>query len=85
MSSQAEQKGKKTYNTEDSQVVTDPSTNSALCCLYMGERTGSLVFSRMWSYVEVVTAKVGYILNSCENTVSFRGVVTKQATNGDRE
>ena len=42
----------KTYNTEDSQVVTDPSTNSALCCLYMGERTGSLVFSRMWSYVK---------------------------------
>ena len=42
----------KTYNTEDSQVVTDPSTNSALCCLYMGERTGSLVFSRMWPYVK---------------------------------
>ena len=45
-------KWQNTYNTEDSQVVTDPSTNSALCCLYMGERTGSLVFSRMWSYVE---------------------------------
>ena len=46
-------KWSKTYNTEDSQVVTDPSTNSALCCLYMGERTGSLAFSRMWSYVRV--------------------------------
>ncbi|KAK7920239.1 hypothetical protein PG985_008261 [Apiospora marii] len=46
---QEEYKKTKTYNTEDSQVVTDPSTNSALCCLYMGERTGSLVFSRIWS------------------------------------
>ena len=58
----------KTYNTEDSQVVTDPSTNSALCCLYMGERTGSLVFSRMWSYVldipdlEVYIPRIGFRL-----------------------
>ena len=53
-------KKRKTYNTEDSQVVTDPSTNSALCCLYMGERTGSLVFSRMWSYVEENAVSVIY-------------------------
>ncbi|KAK8879687.1 hypothetical protein PGQ11_000981 [Apiospora arundinis] len=51
----------KTYNTEDSQVVTDPSTNSALCCLYMGERTGSLVFSRMWSYVKDLCFLAGHI------------------------
>ena len=52
-----------TYNTEDSQVVTDPSTDSALCCLYMGERTGSLVFSRMWSYVIVHLLLGHYISN----------------------
>ena len=51
----------KTYNTEDSQVVTDPSTNSALCCLYMGERTGSLVFSRIWSYVTESLIMIHYI------------------------
>ena len=32
----------KTYNTGDSQIVTDSSTNPALLSLYMGERTGSL-------------------------------------------
>ncbi|KAK8087693.1 hypothetical protein PG997_002654 [Apiospora hydei] len=48
----------KTYNTEDSQVVTDPSTNSALCCLYMGERTGSLVFSRIWSWIVAGTINI---------------------------
>ena len=41
----------KTYNTEDSQVVTDPSTNSALSSLSMGERTGSRVLWKLWSYV----------------------------------
>ncbi|KAK8862660.1 hypothetical protein PGQ11_008895 [Apiospora arundinis] len=56
----------KTYNTEDSQVVTDPSTNSALCCLYMGERTGSLVFSRMWSYVIVSSSTAVYIAHQSE-------------------
>ncbi|KAK6825416.1 hypothetical protein PG987_012910 [Apiospora arundinis] len=56
----------KTYNTEDSQVVTDPSTNSALCCLYMGERTGSLVFSRMWSYVTISSSAAAYIAHQLE-------------------
>jgi hypothetical protein len=37
-------KKKKTYNTGDSLVVTHPTTNPALLSLYMGERTGSLVF-----------------------------------------
>ena len=42
---------KKTYNTRDSPVVTDPSTSLALTCLSMGERTGSRVFKWIWSYV----------------------------------
>ncbi|KAK7926539.1 hypothetical protein PG985_003537 [Apiospora marii] len=57
-------KKSRTYNTEDSQVVTDPSTDSALCCLYMGERTGSLVFSRMWSYVKEDTVLTAYVDSS---------------------
>ncbi|EME43667.1 hypothetical protein DOTSEDRAFT_131529, partial [Dothistroma septosporum NZE10] len=41
----------KTYNTRDSHVVTHRSTSLAVDCLYMGERTGSLIFSHLWSYV----------------------------------
>ncbi|KAH6986314.1 hypothetical protein BKA56DRAFT_580230 [Ilyonectria sp. MPI-CAGE-AT-0026] len=42
--SQAPQPNKKTYNSEDSPVVTDPSTNSPLLSLTKGERTGSRIF-----------------------------------------
>ena len=42
---------KKTYNTRDSLVVTDPTTSLALTGLSMGERTGSRVFQWVWSYV----------------------------------
>ena len=45
------QKYVKTYNTRDSLLVTDATTNPAVTCLYMGERTGSLVVRCMWSYV----------------------------------
>ncbi|ORY58471.1 uncharacterized protein BCR38DRAFT_353109, partial [Pseudomassariella vexata] len=41
----------KTYNTRDSLVVTHPTTNLALSSLSMGERTGSRIFWRLWSYV----------------------------------
>ena len=34
----------KTYNTGDSLVVTDPTTDPAVASLSMGERTGSRVF-----------------------------------------
>ncbi|KAK0717554.1 hypothetical protein B0T26DRAFT_648353, partial [Lasiosphaeria miniovina] len=44
---------KKTYNTRDSLVVTDPTTSLALGYLSRGERTGSRVFSQVWSYVGV--------------------------------
>ena len=43
--------GQKTYNTEDSLVVTDPTTSSALTSLSRGERTGSRVLLWIWSYV----------------------------------
>jgi hypothetical protein len=41
----------KTYNTEDSLVVTHPTTSSAVTGLSMGERTGSRVLQYVWSYV----------------------------------
>ncbi len=37
------ERGKKTYNTKDSLVVTDPTTTLALTSLFKGERTGSQV------------------------------------------
>ncbi len=44
-------KTSKTYNTEDSPVVTDLSTSSAVSSLTRGERTGSRIFYCIWSYV----------------------------------
>ena len=45
------QKRAKTYNTGDSPVVTDLSTDPAVSSLSRGERTGSRVFYCLWSYV----------------------------------
>ncbi|KUM56834.1 hypothetical protein ACN42_g10366 [Penicillium freii] len=42
---------RKTYNSEDSLVVTHPTTNSPACGLSTAERTGSPVFHTLWSYV----------------------------------
>ncbi|KAM5344555.1 hypothetical protein ACJ41O_013090 [Fusarium nematophilum] len=41
----------KTYNTGDSLVVTDPTTNPALRSLTLGERTGPRILYELWSYV----------------------------------
>ncbi|KAJ5562125.1 hypothetical protein N7461_000886 [Penicillium sp. DV-2018c] len=45
----------KTYNSEDSLVVTHPTTNSPACGLSTAERTGSPVFHTLWSYVQATT------------------------------
>ena len=42
----------KTYNSGDSLVVTHLTTNPPVSCLYMAERTGSLIFMILWSYVK---------------------------------
>ena len=42
---------KGTYNTRDSLVVTDPTTNLAVSGLALGERTGPRVLQILWSYV----------------------------------
>ncbi|QJS76671.2 uncharacterized protein FOBCDRAFT_208579 [Fusarium oxysporum Fo47] len=39
----------KTYNSGDSLVVTDPTTNPPVSGLTMGERTGSRIFHYLWS------------------------------------
>ncbi|KAJ9483766.1 hypothetical protein VN97_g9623 [Penicillium thymicola] len=53
ISTRLEVRGKnlKTYNSEDSLVVTHPTTNSPACGLSTAERTGSPVFHTLWSYV----------------------------------
>ena len=56
-----EKKGQKTYNTGDSLVVTDPTTNPALSGLTRGERTGSRAFQMVWSYVVEDASIASYI------------------------
>ncbi len=56
-----ESRGKKTYNTRDSLVVTDPTTSLAVTGLSMGERTGSRIFQYLWSYVVMFVVWVAYI------------------------
>jgi hypothetical protein len=66
-------KGQKTYNTRDSPVVTDLSTNLALTDLSMGERTGSRALLWVWSYVKVGRNSEGYI----ETCIGFLRVVAR--------
>ena len=53
----------KTYNSGDSLVVTHLTTNPPVSCLYMAERTGSLIFMILWSYVQD-KASLGIIYSS---------------------
>ena len=45
----------KTYNSRYSLVVTHLTTNLPVRCLNRAERTGSLVFNVLWSYVKCRT------------------------------
>jgi hypothetical protein len=47
---------KKTYNSGYSLVVTHLTTNPPVRCLNRAERTGSLVFNVLWSYVKDIVA-----------------------------
>jgi hypothetical protein len=63
----------KTYNSGDSLVVTHLTTNPPVHCLYMAERTGSLIFSVLWSYVkEIVVLKVNKAGKINDNSASVR-------------
>ena len=61
---------KKTYNTGDSLVVTDPTTNPALSGLTRGERTGSRAFQMVWSYVKELRFIDGYNTGVHETSLS---------------
>jgi hypothetical protein len=50
--SKGQKDGKITYNRGDSLMVTHLTTNPPVRCLNRAERTGSLVFNVLWSYVE---------------------------------
>jgi hypothetical protein len=50
----------KTYNSGYSLVVTHLTTNPPVRCLNRAERTGSLVFNVLWSYVEELTINLLY-------------------------
>ncbi|KAJ5210168.1 hypothetical protein N7472_000307 [Penicillium cf. griseofulvum] len=63
----------KTYNSEDSLVVTHPTTNSPACGLSTAERTGSPVFHTLWSYVSVYS---GERMISCKDK--------RRVTRGDK-
>ncbi|KAK4105031.1 hypothetical protein N658DRAFT_198302 [Parathielavia hyrcaniae] len=62
----------KTYNTGDSLVVTDPTTDPALGSLSRGERTGSRVFCQVWSYVLIDTVSCPYKLPGHHEALSGR-------------
>jgi hypothetical protein len=55
------EKRSKTYNSGDSLVVTHLTTNPPVSCLYMAERTGSLILKILWSYVLILLAQSTYI------------------------
>ena len=44
----------KTYNSEDSRVVTHRTTSSPISCVCIEDRTGFAIFSFLWSYVVVM-------------------------------
>ncbi|GAO15307.1 hypothetical protein UVI_02041300 [Ustilaginoidea virens] len=51
---QASEAGASRHDTPGySLVVTDPTTNPALACFSIGDRTGSRILRRLWSYVTV--------------------------------
>jgi hypothetical protein len=52
----------KTYNSGYSLVVTHLTTNPPVRCLNRAERTGSLVFNVLWSYVKEVAKYVVHIV-----------------------
>ena len=66
----AKKRGKITYNSRYSLVVTDPTTDQPLSGLTMGERTGSRIFHWVWSYVSFRPSK--YIYKGCCNLNQLR-------------
>jgi hypothetical protein len=68
----ANSKRAKTYNSGDSPVVTHLTTSPPVHCLYEAERTGSLIFSVLWSYVEELVDRAFQILLTVFKTIYNR-------------
>jgi hypothetical protein len=60
----------KTYNSGYSLVVTHLTTNPPVHCLSTAERTGSSIFSVLWSYVEVMVVH-WYITHATNSSVAL--------------
>ena len=58
---QPEGKRTETYNSGDSLVVTNPTTNLPISSLCMAERTGCPVLLSLWSYVMYEYSVVKYV------------------------
>ena len=69
----------KTYNSGDSLVVTHLTTNLPVHCLYMAERTGSLILSVLWSYVPVLTISLIMTSSADQENLTPRAVVEHHA------
>jgi hypothetical protein len=67
-------KSTKTYNSGDSPVVTHLTTSPPVRCLNRAERTGSLVFNVLWSYVEDMAYCKQYIAmqSQCSDNLHLR-------------
>jgi hypothetical protein len=61
----------KTYNSGYSLVVTHLTTNPPVRCLNRAERTGSLVFNVLWSYVEENSLHLMYDLSNILYDIGF--------------
>ena len=67
---------KETYNTQNSLVVTDPTTTWAVRGLTRGERTGSRIFHGLWSYVgECAVALLLYLV---DRIIAFEPLLNSQ-------
>ena len=62
----------KTYNSRDSLMVTHLTTNPPVSCLNRAERTGSLVFMILWSYVQEVLMATIYIRGQNAQSIDNR-------------
>ena len=62
VSTKSNVKTAKTINSRDSLVVTHPTTNLSASCLWKGDRTGTPVFSYLWSIAEHKSERLEYYL-----------------------
>jgi hypothetical protein len=74
----------KTYNSGYSLVVTHLTTNPPVRCLNRAERTGSLVFNVLWSYVKGLAGEEINILEFGIEAIDYRAVTCSRRVVGPR-